>query len=222
METKKLISWVEILVSSALLIFIAYGLYLGFVQGEDRFLSYVQEDGFIENLTALFLFLCSLVCLFRVFEYRKMKKSLWVFTYAALTILFFFAAGEEISWGQRIFGIESSEFFLEHNKQAETNLHNMIVKGKNLNRLIFAAPMFIVLTIYFVFLRLMVAKIPFISNLAGRFRVPLPRNLHIIVVVIATLMVLSLKMVKVSELHEVSFAMVFFMIFLNPLYAGNK
>ena len=222
METKKLISWVEILVSSALLIFIAYGLYLGFVQGEDRFLSYVQEDGFIENLTALFLFLCSVVCLFRVFEYRKMKKSLWVFTYAALTILFFFAAGEEISWGQRIFGIESSEFFLEHNKQAETNLHNMIVKGKNLNRLIFAAPMFIVLTIYFVFLRLMVAKIPFISNLAGRFRVPLPRNLHIIVVVIATLMVLSLKMVKVSELHEVSFAMVFFMIFLNPLYAGNK
>ena len=222
METKRLISWVEIFVSSALLIFIAYGLYLGFVQGEDRFLSYVQEDGFIENLTALFLFLCSVVCLFRVFEYRKMKKSLWVFTYAALTILFFFAAGEEISWGQRIFGIESSEFFLEHNKQAETNLHNMIVNGKNLNRLIFAAPMFIVLTIYFVFLRLMVAKIPFISNLAGRFRVPLPRNLHIIVVVIATLMVLSLKMVKVSELHEVSFAMVFFMIFLNPLYAGNK
>ena len=80
METKKLISWVEILVSSALLIFIAYGLYLGFVQGEDRFLSYVQEDGFIENLTALFLFLCSVVCLFRVFEYRKMKKFLWVFT----------------------------------------------------------------------------------------------------------------------------------------------
>lgn len=222
METKKLISWVEILVSSALLIFIAYGLYLGFVLGQDRFLGYVQEDGSIENLTALFLFLCSIVCLFRVFEYRKMKKSLWVFTYAALVVLFFFAAGEEISWGQRIFGIESNEFFLEHNKQAETNLHNMIVKGKNLNKLIFAAPMFIVLTLYFVFLRLMVAKIPFVSNLAERFRVPLPRNLHIIVVVIATLMVLSLDMVKISELHEISFAMVFFMIFLNPLYAGRK
>lgn len=222
METKKLISWVEILVSSALLIFIAYGLYLGFVLGQDRFLGYVQEDGFIENLTALFLFLCSIVCLFRVFEYRKMKKSLWVFTYAALAVLFFFAAGEEISWGQRIFGIESNEFFLEHNKQAETNLHNMIVKGKNLNKLIFAAPMFIVLTLYFVFLRLMVARIPSVSNLAERFRVPLPRNLHIIVVVIATLMVLSLDMVKISELHEVSFAMVFFMIFLNPLYAGEK
>lgn len=222
METKKLISWIEILVSSALFIFIAYGLYLGFAQGQERFSSYVQEDGTVENITALFLFLCSAVCVFRVFEYRKMKKSLWAFTYIVLAVLFFFAAGEEISWGQRIFGIESSEFFLEHNKQAETNLHNMIVKGKNLNRLIFAAPMFIVLTFYFVFLRLMIAKIPFISNLAGRFRVPLPGNQHVIVIVIATLAILSLRMVKVSELHELSFAMIFFLIFLNPLYIDKK
>jgi hypothetical protein len=222
METKKLISWAEILVSTVLFIFIGYGLYLGFVLGQERFLVYVQEDGFVENLTAIFLFLCSIACLYRVFEYRKMKKPLWIFTYVALTILFFFAAGEEISWGQRIFGIQSSEFFLEHNKQAETNLHNMIVNGKNLNRLIFAAPMFIVLTIYFVFLRLMVAKIPFVHNLADRFRVPLPRNQHIAVVVIATLMILTLKMVKVSELHELSFAMIFFLIFLNPLYADKK
>jgi hypothetical protein len=222
METKKLILWMEILVSSALFVFIVYGLYLGFVLGQERFLIYVQEDGIVENLTALFLFLCSVVCLFRVFEYRKMKKTWWIFTYVALTILFFFAAGEEISWGQRIFGIQSSEFFLEHNKQAETNLHNMIVGGKNLNRLIFAAPMFIVLTIYFVFLRLFVAKIPVISGLAGRFRVPLPRNQHVIVIVIATLAILSLRMVKVSELHELSFAMVFFMIFLNPLYVSKE
>ena len=221
METKKLISWAEILVSTVLFIFIGYGLYLGFVLGQERFLVYVQEDGFVENLTAIFLFLCSIACLYRVFEYRKMNKPLWIFTYVALTILFFFAAGEEISWGQRIFGIQSSEFFLEHNKQAETNLHNMIVNGKNLNRLIFAAPMFIVLTIYFVFLRLMVAKIPFVHNLADRFRVPLPRNQHIAVVVIATLMILTLKMVKVSELHELSFAMIFFLIFLNPRYADK-
>lgn len=222
METKKLISGIEIMVSTAIFIFIGYGLYLGYALGEKRFLDYVQEDGLVENLTALFLFFCSIVCLFRTFEYRKMKKPLWVFTYVALTILFFFAAGEEISWGQRIFGIQSSEFFLEHNKQAETNLHNMIVNGKNLNRLIFAAPMFVVLTIYFVFLRLMVAKIPFVHNLADRFRVPLPRNQHIAVVVTATLMILTLKMTKVSELHELSFAMIFFLIFLNPLYADKK
>ncbi|MGV8092118.1 MAG: hypothetical protein AB2L24_09675 [Mangrovibacterium sp.] len=222
MEKKKLISGIEILTTAALFIFIGYGLYLGFIKGQERFFDYVEEDGFVENLTTIFLFLCSVICLYRVFEYRKMKKTLWLFTYLMLAILFFFAAGEEISWGQRIFGIESSEFFLEHNKQAETNLHNMIVKGKNLNKLIFAAPVFIVLTIYFVFLRLLVAKIPFIHNLAERFRVPLPRNLHVIVVVIVTLMILTLRLVKVSELHELSFAMVFFMVFINPLYTDGK
>ena len=219
MEARKLITGIEILVSVSLFIFIGYGWYLGHVYGQERFSDYVQEDGFVENLTALFLFLCSMVSLYRVFEYRKTGKKVWIFTSLALAVLFFFAAGEEISWGQRIFGIESGEFFLEHNKQAETNLHNMIVKGKNLNKLIFAAPMFIVLTFYFVFLRPLAAKVPFIRNLVYRFRVPLPRTQHIIVVVISTLMVLMISLVKESELHELSFAFVFFLIFLNPVFS---
>ncbi|MEL7587743.1 MAG: hypothetical protein AAGU19_13600 [Prolixibacteraceae bacterium] len=222
METKKLIKGTEVVVSAAIFAFIGYGLFLANAYGHERFLEYVKEDGTVENLTALFLFFCSMVSLFRVFEYRKMKKPMWVFTSAALTILFFFAAGEEISWGQRIFGIESSEFFLEHNKQAETNIHNLIVKGRNLNKFIFAAPLFVVLIIYFGFTRLMVKKLPFVHGLVRRFRVPLPQNQHIIVILIATLMVLAINMKKESELHEVSFAMIFFLILLNPLHAEEK
>lgn len=222
METRKLIAGTEVFVSVALFIFIGYGLYLGHVYGQERFSVYVQEDGTVENLTALFLFFCSMVNLYRVFEYRKMKKPVWVLTSVVLTVLFFFAAGEEISWGQRILGIQSGDFFIEHNKQAETNLHNMIVKGKNLNKLIFAAPMFVILTFYFVFLRLMVAKIPFIRKLVHRFRVPQPRIQHILVVVIATLMVLMIGLVKEAELHELSFALVFFLIFINPVYTSEE
>ena len=37
----------------------------------------------------------------------------------------FFIAGEEISWGQRIFEVASPEYFLSTNKQLETNLHNL-------------------------------------------------------------------------------------------------
>jgi len=36
------------------------------------------------------------------------------------------AALEEISWGQQMLGFRSSRFFLEHNLQRETNLHNLI------------------------------------------------------------------------------------------------
>lgn len=40
-------------------------------------------------------------------------------------LLFIFAAGEEISWGQRIFGISTPDALLEANRQQETNLHNL-------------------------------------------------------------------------------------------------
>lgn len=36
------------------------------------------------------------------------------------------AAGEEMSWGQRLFGFEASESFQQLNHQNETNLHNLI------------------------------------------------------------------------------------------------
>ena len=216
MDTKKLITGIEIIISTALFICIGYGIYLARFVGREAFLLYVQEDGLVENMTALFLFFCSLVCLYRVFQYRKSKKPIWILTYILLVFLFFFAAGEEISWGQRIFGIESGNFFLHHNKQAEMNFHNLVVDGQSLNVWIFSRLMFVVLIIYFIFSRLMVWKIPFIRNLVNRFKVPLPRNQHIIVMLVATLMILLIQLSKESELHELSFAFIFFLIFLHP------
>ena len=215
MNSKKLITTIEVILCTALFIFTGYGMYLG-SQGQESFNPLVQEDGLVENLTALFLFGASMVSLYRAFEYRKMKKPLWVLTAAVIAFLFFFAAGEEISWGQRIFNIQSSEFFLEHNKQAETNLHNMIVGGKNLNKLIFSQLMFIVMIIYFIFARPLIWKIPSLRKLANNFRVPLPKVHHIVVMLTVTLMILSIHLVKESELHELSFAFMFFLIFLNP------
>ena len=215
MNSKKLITTIEVILCTALFIFTGYGMYLG-SQGQESFNPLVQEDGLVENLTALFLFGASMVSLYRAFEYRKMKKPLWVLTAAIIAFLFFFAAGEEISWGQRIFNIQSSEFFLEHNKQAETNLHNMIVGGKNLNKLIFSQLMFIVMIIYFIFARPLIWKIPSLRKLANNFRVPLPKVHHIVVMLTVTLMILSIHLVKESELHELSFAFMFFLIFLNP------
>lgn len=215
MNSSKRIIPIEVILCTALFIFTVYGMYLG-RQGQAAFDPLVQEDGLVENLTALFLFGASMVGLYRVFEYRKMKKPLWVLTAALIAILFFFAAGEEISWGQRIFNIQSSEFFLEHNKQAETNLHNMIVGGKSLNKLIFSQLMFIVLIIYFVFSRLLIWKVPSLRKLANNFRVPLPKVHHIVVMLSVNLMILSIQLHRMEELHELSFAFVFFLIFLNP------
>jgi hypothetical protein len=216
MDTKKLISGTEIIISTALLISIVYAIYLRYFVGTDVYLDFVREDGIVEYATFFFLLFSSMVCLYRVIQYSKEKKRLWILTWALLAGLFFFAAGDEISWGQRIFGIQSSEFFQEHNKQAETNLHNLVVDGYSLNKIIFSQFLFVVLAIYFLFLRLMVSKIPFIRNLVNKFHVPLPRMFHIIIMLAATLTILTIQFTKDSELNELSFSMVFFLIFLNP------
>ncbi len=46
--------------------------------------------------------------------------------YRLLTVGYFYVIMEEISWGQRIIGFSTPEFFKIHNLQGEVNLHNLI------------------------------------------------------------------------------------------------
>lgn len=84
------------------------------------------EDGPAENLTALLLLIASFAMVFHAVRLLVNKQSRQL---AALAIIvaavFFVFAGEEISWGQRILGIESNEFMQEHNWQGEMNFHNL-------------------------------------------------------------------------------------------------
>jgi hypothetical protein len=46
--------------------------------------------------------------------------------FSLLAFACLFVAGEEISWGQRLFDVQTPDFFNEHNLQQETNLHNFL------------------------------------------------------------------------------------------------
>jgi len=89
-----------------------------------------DEDGIMENAGALSFFIAS-VLFFRTFlkmrqckepQERGMGAGFWFLILAAL---FFFIAGEEISWGQRIFGWATPDWVKEDNLQQETNIHNL-------------------------------------------------------------------------------------------------
>jgi len=89
---------------------------------------YFTEDGIFENLTAINFFISSLALVFIVYQLSKSesKRKINKITIIAFLSLFFFVlGGEEISWGQRIFGWGTPEFF-SGNVQHETNLHNLI------------------------------------------------------------------------------------------------
>ncbi len=90
-----------------------------------------REDGFYENLGALFFLLTAIaffVLVARPKLYRFENKNgryTERFYFLLLGILFFFAFGEEISWGQRIFDFDTPEIIKKYNRQGEFNLHNL-------------------------------------------------------------------------------------------------
>jgi hypothetical protein len=83
-------------------------------------------EGFIEIIEALcwaltFLVFLNLFIATRTAE-GKTFRTLW---FLVLAIFAFVAFGEELSWGQHIFGFGTPEAFEEINRQKETNIHNL-------------------------------------------------------------------------------------------------
>lgn len=130
---------IEKVVYSLVILMLAIGSYFAFTDPEFYTRVLAKEDGPIEWLTVVGLLLSCAVCLYRVFSLRKDKNVSFLAVWGFLALVCFFGAGEEISWGQRIFNIESSEWFKQNNAQQETNLHNLIVEGKKVNKIIFSA-----------------------------------------------------------------------------------
>ncbi len=108
--------------------------YLTAILPDDVFKSLTREDGIFENLSALF-FLATSILFFLLFSSTKyfndadiknryVTRGSRVF-FLIFGLVFFFGFGEEISWGQRIFGFQTPEKMMERNVQEEFNLHNM-------------------------------------------------------------------------------------------------
>jgi hypothetical protein len=86
----------------------------------DLAVQLASEDGIFEYATAAF-FLNTAILLVKAFT---LKRS---FLFLPLSLIFFVGFGEEISWGQRIFGIDTPESIAAKNMQGEMNLHNLDV-----------------------------------------------------------------------------------------------
>ena len=200
------------------LILIAYvvGIILYFTN-DTIYKGYVREDGLIEMSTALFLFATAVLSAFRLFKYFSDSSILWKLTTAGIAVLFVFGAGEEISWGQRIFDIESSEFFKDKNAQGETNIHNLVVGGYKLNQYIFTYLFMLVASIYLLIFPIFYRKKKFFKNLVDKFAVPLAKPLQSSILIFSTLLLLIIHYNNKWELFEFGFSVIAFLIVLHPL-----
>jgi F0F1-type ATP synthase membrane subunit c/vacuolar-type H+-ATPase subunit K len=90
---------------------------------EEFMWSLTYEDGPLESFSAVLLLLASALAL-RVATTKSAPRAVRLM-HGFLALLFFVMFGEEISWGQRIFGIETPGSISAVNVQDEFNLHNM-------------------------------------------------------------------------------------------------
>lgn len=85
-----------------------------------------DEDGFFENATAILLFIASILFILSTYAIFKVGGSrFYVLLYLLFAFMLFTSSMEEISWGQRIFGIETPEMLKTVNYQGELNIHNL-------------------------------------------------------------------------------------------------
>jgi hypothetical protein len=100
------------------------------LMGDTVYTHLTNEDGFFENLGAL-AFLAAAIMLIltffrsRIREDHNCRSAVKLMMYLILALAMFLAAGEEISWGQRIIGIDTPEAIRSVNTQDEINLHNL-------------------------------------------------------------------------------------------------
>ena len=94
-----------------------------YLVGTSWFFFIRKEDGILEYLQFFQYFISSIIGFFILFKIKK-KNSLNFLVWVGLSILCFFLAGEEISWGERLTGI-TFEAVANLSIQGETNIHNL-------------------------------------------------------------------------------------------------
>lgn len=113
--------WMMILVP----FFIAASGVLSGAISKDLYKWFTGEDRFCETLQVIFYATALVMCIRIVWNLWQNDEKVIACLFMTVTLGLFFLVGEELSWGQRIFGWATPQALEEVNKQKETNLHNI-------------------------------------------------------------------------------------------------
>ena len=128
-NTKNKRNYVIYLLIAGLTVGLSYAVLL--IAGEETQNRLTMEDGFFESVGAIGWLFASVVFFYIFWKDKSGNNLLFLRTkrnlfFCLLGLFCLIACGEEISWGQRIFGVQTPEFLKKINRQDETNLHNIV------------------------------------------------------------------------------------------------
>lgn len=130
--------------------------------GAEQITELSYEDNLVQQLTAGMFIVASALAFSAAYYDDSRRHKIWMFL---LGFGFLICAGEEISWGQRIFGFNTPDAISSINVQNETNIHNMF--GYTADHLFISLILF-----YGAVLPLLVSRYPFINKLCDQFGLP--------------------------------------------------
>jgi len=141
------------------------------------------ESGLYETVGATACFIAGALNLASVKESLSQKRFLGAFWLTGLSVVCFFIAGEEVSWGQHFFNYEVPGNITATNFQGEFNLHNsMLIQSSN-NSL--SSIFFKLLMLYFIVLPMFVVAFPALKKTVRKVKIPVPSMLIAIVALFA-------------------------------------
>jgi hypothetical protein len=177
---------------------------------------YTREDGFVENFTIFPLIIAVFISIRYLVKLWKYKS--WVFICCMLfaTTFSIFVGGEEISWGQRIFHVQSSAFFKTNNAQQETNLHNLVIDGEKVNKIVFSIMLSVAIAIYMFVIPVLYNKNDKVKKFINWAGIPIPRIVHIVSAVVLFGFCALMHSGKNSEILEMIITSLFLLILIYP------
>ncbi|MBT5686119.1 MAG: hypothetical protein HOJ11_14030 [Gammaproteobacteria bacterium] len=215
---------IEVMSAITISTFLLFAIYLAKFNHEAFRYEFVIEDGFVEWCTVIVLFSTMLVCGKRFLTLRRVRSPLFLSVTMLLTLLCLFGAGEEISWGQRLFELETPDYLKDRNAQGELGIHNLVVEinGEKvkLNKLIFGTGLALALLIYLSVATPLYRKNNRVRSFFNAIAAPMPRNYHIVgyLLIVATVELL-IDSSKRGEMTEFAGSIMFA---LNVIYPYNR
>ncbi|SHG88645.1 hypothetical protein [Marivita hallyeonensis] len=180
------------------------------------FIYFGAEDSLVENATAVGLACAGAVLLARVWRVRGAITRLALVLGTLYGLAYIWVAGEEVSWGQRILGFESPEYFQENNDQQEFTFHNLVIGGVKLDELIFGPALSYIILSYLIILPVLWPRAAWVRRVTERLVIPVPHQHHALFALIVTVIIPFLGESRRWEVYECIFALLSLGIFLNP------
>lgn len=226
-------SSIPLVVFVILIVTIAMHLFgLALVFADRALLSWwIEEDGIVESLTFVVLVAAS-VCAFVVrarFKPRPERRAARWF-WLVLGLLLLWGGLEEISYGQRVFGIETPAFLVAdptpeadsfYNSQGELNLHNLVIGGHDMNELIYGKLVTLVMFLYWVVVPVVYCRSVRFRRGCDRWGVPVIQNYQLAIALGLAGLTYAVRPMAhhITEVLELSGAFIFLVLILHPTNA---